>query len=113
MKPATLKIVGGVLFGLGLVLGVLGLLLGPRSTASELTLDLKFKDRVIGGAYKAYGSRDCPVPMWLAKSVFHNDSGRRLTNLRVRYRVSEYAESDWNNWHQYPAVDPGQTIVDL
>jgi len=113
VKPATLKIAGGVLIGLGLVLGVLGLLLGPKSPAGELTLDLKFKDRVIGGAYKAYGSRDCPVPMWLAKSVFRNQTGGRLANLRVRYRVSEYAESDWSNWHQYPAVDPGQTVVDL
>ena len=113
MKPATLKIAGGVLIGLGLVLGVLGIVLGPKSAAGELALDLKFKDRVIGGAYNAYGSRDCPVPMWLAKSVFRNQTGARLTNLRVRYRVSEYAESDWSNWHQYPAVEPGQTVVDL
>lgn len=113
MKPATLKIAGGVLIGLGIVLGVLGLFLGPKASAGELALDLKFKDRVIGGAYKAYGSRDCPVPMWLAKSVFRNQTGGRLTNLRVRYRVSEYAEADWNNWHQYPAVEPGQTVVDL
>jgi hypothetical protein len=113
MKPATLKVAGGILIGLGLILGVLGFFVGPKSSSGELTLDLKFKDRVIGGAYKAYGSRDCPVPMWLAKSVFRNQTGTRLTNLRVRYRVSEYAESDWSNWHQYPAVDPGQTVVDL
>ena len=113
MKPATLKTAGGVLIGLGVILGVLGFLLGPKSSAGELALDLKFKDRVIGGAYKAYGSRDCPVPMWLAKSVFRNQTGGRLTNLRLRYRVSEYAEADWNNWHQYPAVEPGQTVVDL
>jgi hypothetical protein len=112
MKPATLRLAGIVVFGLGLLLGVLGFVTGPR-TGGDLALDLKFKDRVIGGAYKAYGSRDCPVPMWLAKSVFRNDTGGRLTNLRVRYRVSEYAESDWNNWHQYQAVDPGQTVVDL
>jgi hypothetical protein len=112
MKPATLKIVGGALFGLGLILGILGLLLGPKA-GGEVAFDLKFKDRVIGGAYKAYGSRDCPVPMWLAKSVFRNTTRGRLSNLRVHYRVSEYAESDWSNWHQVPAVDPGQTVVDL
>jgi hypothetical protein len=113
MKPSTLKVGGGVLIGLGIVLGALAFLLGPGSPKGDLALDLKFKDRVVSGAYKAYGSRDCPVPMWLAKSVFHNETGGRLTNLRVRYRVTEYAESDWSNWHQYPAVDPGQTIVDL
>jgi Transglutaminase-like domain len=113
MKRSQLKIVGGILIGLGIVLGVLAFLLGPGSPKGDLTLDLKFKDRVIGGAYKAYGSRDCPVPMWLAKSVFRNQTGGRITNLRVHYRVSEYAESDWSNWHQYPAVEPGQTVVDL
>lgn len=113
MKPAQLKIAGGVLVALGLVLGVLAFLLGSGSPKGELSLDLKFKDRVVSGAYKAYGARECPVPMWLAKSVFRNETGRRLTDLRVRYRVSEYAESDWNNWHKYAAVDPGQTVVDL
>jgi hypothetical protein len=113
MKPSLMKVVGGVLVALGVVLGVLALLLGPGSPKGEFALDLKVKDRVVSGAYKAYGSRDCPVPMWLAKSVFRNQTGGRLTDLRVRYRVSEYAESDWSNWHQYPAVDPGQTIVDL
>jgi len=113
MKPATLKIAGGVLLGLGLVLVAVALFLGPGSARGELALDLKFKDRVVGGAYKAYGAPDCPVPMWLAKSVFRNNTGGRLANLRVHYRVSEYAESDWSNWHQYAAVDPGQTVVDL
>jgi hypothetical protein len=113
MKPSVLKLVGGILVGLGVVLGALAFLLGPKGSGGELVLDMKVKDRVIGGAYKAYGSRDCPVPMWLAKSVFRNQTGGRITNLRVHYRVSEYAESDWSNWHQYAAVEPGQTVVDL
>ncbi|HOW85673.1 MAG TPA: transglutaminase-like domain-containing protein [Candidatus Aminicenantes bacterium] len=113
MKPAQLRLAGGVLAALGVVLGGLAFLLGSGSAKGDLTLDLKFKDRVVSGAYKAYGSKDCPVPMWLAKSVFRNQTGLRLTDLRVRYRVSEYAESDWNTWHKYAAVDPGQTVVDL
>jgi hypothetical protein len=113
MKPSVLKLAGGILVALGVVLGGLALFVGPGSPKGELALDLKFKDRVIGGAYKAYGSRDCPVPMWLAKSVFRNQTGGRITNLRVHYRVSEYAEADWSNWHQYPAVEAGQTVVDL
>ncbi len=113
MKPSILKIAGGVLVALGVGLGVLSFLLGPGSAKGELALDLKFKDRVVSGAYKAYGSRECPVPMWLAKSVFRNETGQRLTDLRVRYRVSEYAESDWNTWHKYAAVEAGQTVVDL
>ncbi len=113
MKPSQLRIAGIVLAALGLGLGALAFLLGPGAAKGELALDLKFKDRIVSGAYKAYGSKDCPVPMWLAKSVFRNQTGGRLTDLRVRYRVSEYAESDWNNWHKYAAVEPGQTVVDL
>jgi hypothetical protein len=113
MKPALLRVAGGVLIALGIVLGILAFILGPQAPKGEFTLDLKIKDHVISGAYKAYGSQNCPVPMWLAKSVFRNQTDARITNLRVRYRVAEYAESDWSNWHQYAAVDPGQTVVDL
>ncbi|MFZ2087940.1 MAG: transglutaminase-like domain-containing protein [Desulfobaccales bacterium] len=76
-----------------------------------LNFRLVAKERVISGVYKVYGAKNRIVPMWLAKSVFHNSSGDRLTKLRVRYRVPGY--SDWCSWHRYAAVDPGQTVVDL
>lgn len=108
-----LRLIGGGLLVLGAVLVVLSFILGPKSTGNELTLDLKVKEQVISGAYKAYGAKDCVVPMWLAKAVFKNQTGQRVTDLRIRYRVAEYAESDWTSWHRYPAVDPDQTVVDL
>jgi hypothetical protein len=49
--------------------------------------------------------------MWAAKTVFRNNMNGRITNLRVRYRVTEY--SDWCSWHSYVAMDPEQVVVDL
>lgn len=79
----------------------------------EVRLDhrLQVKDKVMTGVYKAYGSRNPLLPMWLAKTVFVNNSPERITNLKVRYRVAGY--SDWCAWHIYPALDPQQTVVDL
>jgi hypothetical protein len=69
------------------------------------------KERVISGVYKVYGTKNRLVPMWLAKMVFLNPSEGRITKLKVRYRVPGYA--DWCSWHNYAAVDPTQTVVDL
>ncbi len=95
---------------LAVVIAAVALWWEPKT---EVTLDhrLQVKDKVITGVYKVYGTRNPLVPMWLAKTVFVNQSPERLTKLRVRYRVAGYA--DWCSWHTYPAVDPQQTIVDL
>jgi len=113
MNIKNLRLIGGGLAVLGIILIVLSFVVGPKTNGNQLNLDLKVKEQVITGAYKAYGVKDAAVPMWLVKAVFRNDTGGRITDLRVRYRVSEYAESDWSSWHRYPAVDPGQTVVDL
>lgn len=84
---------------------------GPKPSAGELTKNFYVKDKVISGAYKTYAAKDLPVPMWLAKTVFHNETGRKIKDLKVRYKLSEYA--DWCSWHTYAAVAPDQTVVDL
>jgi hypothetical protein len=83
---------------------------GPAAPTGELAQRMYVKEKVISGAYKTYGVKETPTPMWLAKTVFRNGMSQRISNLKVRYRVSEY--SDWSSWHNYPAVDPGQTVVD-
>lgn len=113
MNIKNLRLIGGGLAVLGIILIILSFVIGPKTQGNQLNLDLKVKEQVITGAYKAYGVKDAAVPMWLVKAVFRNDTGGRITDLRVRYRVSEYAEADWSTWHRYPAVDPGQTVVDL
>ncbi len=102
---------GMALLGIGLVFLGVGLFSGPKAPVGEFTCQMKAKDQVISGVYKVYGVKDAPVHMWLAKTVFRNGMDGRVTDLKVRYRVTEYAE--WSAWHNYPAVDPSQTVVDL
>jgi hypothetical protein len=106
----VLRWVGLGMMAIAVVLAVVAFL--PESK-SEGKLDhrMQVKDKVISGVYKVYGARNPQVPMWLAKTVFHNTTPDRLTKLKVRYRVPGY--SDWSSWHNYTAVDPEQTIVDL
>ncbi len=103
---------GGIgLIVAGVVLAVISFVSGPEAPQGDLTHRLYVKEKVITGVYKTYGVKDAPVPMWLAKSVFHNNMNGRITNLKVRYKVTEY--SDWCSWRNYVAVDPKQTVVDV
>jgi len=99
----------------GLVFAVLASATGgdgePKHAGGEIAHELRVKDRLISGVYKAYGMPECLVPMWLAKTVFKNDTPGRITDLKVRYKLGEFA--DWSSWKKYPAVDPTQTVVDL
>jgi hypothetical protein len=103
---------GGIgMMAVGAVLVVMYFTSGPKPGVGNFSVRMVAKEKVITGAYKTYGIKDAPLPMWLAKTVFHNGATGRVTDLKVRYRVSEYA--DWSSWHDYVAVDPDQTVVDL
>jgi hypothetical protein len=103
---------GGIgMIVVGALLAGISFFSGLEAPQGELTHNMRFKEKVITGVYKTYGVKDAPVPMWLAKAVFHNGMNGRITNLRVRYKVTEY--SDWCSWHNYVAVDPNQTVVDV
>jgi hypothetical protein len=106
----VLRWIGLGMMAAAVVLAVIAFLPEPKSEG-KLDHRMQVKDKVISGVYKAYGARNPQVPMWLAKTVFNNNSPDRLTRLKVRYRVSGYG--DWSSWHTYAAVDPKQTIVDL
>ncbi len=106
----VLRWVGLGMMAAAVVLAVAAFLPESKPEA-KLDHQMQVKDRVISGVYKVYGAKNPLVPMWLAKTVFHNSSPDRLTKLKVRYRVPGY--SDWSAWHNYVAADPGQTIVDL
>jgi len=84
---------------------------GPASGGADLTCRMKVREKVITGAYKVYGLKDSPLGFWLAKSVFKNEGVRPVKELRVRYKLGEYA--DWCAWQLYPEVVPSQTVVDL
>jgi hypothetical protein len=77
----------------------------------SIKLRLRVPDQVISAAYKSYGLKDNPAGLWLVKTVLENRTGGTMKDLKVRYRVRQYA--DWSEWHRYPVVEPNQTIVDL
>jgi len=99
------------LLAIGVILAIAGTVLPGPKVNGDVSHEWRTKSHLITGAYKAYGIKECPRLLWLAKSVFTNSTNGRVTDLRVRYRLSRYA--DWCRWHEYPAVDPGQTVVDL
>lgn len=76
--------------------------------SGRLVADFYARENLISGAYKVYGQKD---GLWLAKSVFRNDTGAPISNLQVRYRLGEYA--DWCTWQNHPMLVPTQTVVDL
>jgi hypothetical protein len=106
----VLRWVGLSMIALALVLAGMAFIPPPKADKG-LDHRMQVKDKVMSGVYKAYGVRNPHVPMWLAKTAFHNNAPDRITKLKVRYRVSGY--TDWSSWHNYVAVDPNQNIVDV
>lgn len=106
----VLRWVGIGMIAAALVLAVIAFI-PPSKSERGLDHRMQVKDKVMSGVYKAYGARNQQVPMWLAKTTFHNHAPDRIIKLKIRYRVSGY--TDWSSWHNYVAVDPNQTVVDL
>ncbi len=106
----VLRVVGLVLILLGGFATIYAFVCRARASG-DVECRILAKDHVITGVYKSYGLKDCLVPMWLAKTVFKNNTNGRITNLKFRYKLGEYA--DWLASDTYPAVDPTQTVVDL
>ena len=106
----VLRWVGISMMAVAVVLALLAVKPEPKSEG-RLDYRMQVKDKVISGVYRAYGSKNPQVPMWLAKTVFHNNAPDRFHKLKIRYRVTGY--SDWSSWHNYTVIDPNQTIVDL
>jgi len=82
-----------------------------KGTSEDITYNLAARENLISGTYKVYGLKDRPASLWLAKTVFRNDTGGTIKDLKVRYRLGEY--SDWSAYQRYPAMVPTQTVVDL
>ena len=81
------------------------------SGKKELTCRFNAREKLISGAYKVYGITNEMYSFWVAKTVFRNNTDEPITDLKVRYKLGEYA--DWCSWHVYPQLVPTQTVVDL
>lgn len=115
-QTLLLRVLGTVLALLGLlflIFALLGVGSGDDGAAGggELTCQMHVREKVISGAYKVYGLKDQPISLWMAKAIFKNETGGTIKDLKVRYKLGEYA--DWCPWKTHAAMVPTQTVVDL
>ncbi len=84
----------------------------PAGTgAGRLAVDFQIRDRLMATTYKVYGLGSDFHAQWVAKAVLRNFGTNACRDVRVRYRLSGYAE--WSAWQKYPEVAPGQTAVSV
>ena len=110
MKRA-LRLGGIGLIVAGMLVAAWALVTQKRAPEGELQHQLLVKDKVISGVYKVYGVKDTEKSLWLAKTILRNDTDGRITDIKIRYKVQEYA--DWCSWHNYAAMDQQQTLIDV
>lgn len=82
-----------------------------KNASGQLICNLTVREKLMSAVYKVYGAKDQPISLWLAKTVFKNDTAGYLKDLKVRYKLGEYA--DWCPWQTYPSLTPTETVVDL
>ncbi|MCK4626763.1 MAG: hypothetical protein KAV00_15740, partial [Phycisphaerae bacterium] len=106
-KTLLLRVLGTVSALLGLLFLIFALLgVGSDGNGAagdgELTCRMHVREKMISGAYKVYGLKDQPISLWLAKAIFKNETGGTITDLKVRYKLGEYA--DWCPWQTHAAM---------
>jgi hypothetical protein len=73
------------------------------------SLELETKPHIMSALYKLYGDRRFGQ-LWVGRAVFQNRGVEKLTDYRVKFRLSGYSE--WSRWERCDVVYPGQTVVD-
>ena len=102
----VLRLAGLASLGIGLVLAGVAAFSGNAAPVGDVACKMAVKERVLSGVYKSYGMTECPVPLWLAKSVFKNNTDARITKLRLRYKVGEYADCGQKKRNSVPFGTP-------
>jgi hypothetical protein len=83
---------------------------GPVS----VDVDLNVKPRIISACYKSYGNADfADGHYWVAKALFTNSGDGDISNLRISYRLGDYAPWSTETGHEYNLVAAGGHVVDL
>ena len=80
--------------------------LATKPAPARLSLKILPAERVLTGAYKAYGFEG---PHFVGRVVISNAGPGRPTKLRVRHRVEGYSE--WSPWLKFADLASGETIV--
>jgi hypothetical protein len=80
--------------------------IGGKPATAKFGVKLMPVERVLTGAYKAYGFDG---PHFVARAVLHNDGPGRPTKIRLRHKVEGYSE--WSPWTKIADLGPGETLV--
>lgn len=79
-------------------------------TSTDVTVRLK--PRIMSALYKVYGNPDIfDGSYWVAKTIFRNIGTSDITDLKISYRLGDYAS--WSPENSYSLVVPGGTVVDF
>jgi Flp pilus assembly protein TadD len=78
-------------------------------TGGRASLTVQTKPHIMSALAKLYGDRRFHK-LWVARSLFRNNSSETLSDYRVRFRLAGYSE--WGRWEKSDVVLPGQTVVD-
>jgi hypothetical protein len=78
-----------------------------KAEPAKTTFKLTPAERVLSGAYKAYGFGG---PHWVGRVAVSNGGPGRATNVRLRHKVEGYSE--WSPWAKLGDVAPGETLVE-
>lgn len=79
-------------------------------TSTDITV--RIKPRIMSALYKVYGNPDIfEGGYWVAKTIFRNTGTSDITDLKISYRLGDYAS--WSPENSYTLVVPGGTVVDF
>ena len=78
----------------------------------RLDAELTVRENIMSALYKIYGDdKLMGGAHWVAKAHLKNDGDSDLADIRVRYRLGEFA--DWSPESRYDLIPPGGTLVDF
>lgn len=79
---------------------------GWPASSAQLTVALQPIERVLSGAYKAYGFGE---DNWVGQLKISNGGPSRITRFAARHRVEGYSE--WSPWAKLADIAPGESAV--
>jgi hypothetical protein len=81
--------------------------IATKAEPAKMSFKVTPAERVLSGAYKAYGFGG---PHWVGRVAVSNAGPSRATDVRVRHKVEGHSE--WSPWAKLADVAPGETLVE-
>lgn len=79
---------------------------------TNVDFTVRLKPRIMSALYKVYGNPELfGGSYWVAKTIFRNTGTSDITDLRISYKLGDYAS--WSPESTYSLVVPGGTVVDF